>query len=316
MIEKLTPEQEARLPEYRDKWLKIGLSTERANRAEAEDGVRQAYTIQGLEPPKNFIWAESPMGGIVAQAYLLAGLPQPDDLLEALENPDPRTTKYLSDWFTAVIDQGWGVYYSSWFETMTMIGVTGLEKWAGLQKVAENAYWWWAFDDAAVLTDRPVEIHRDELNRLHSESGMAISFADGWGFHSWHGTRVPEWVITSPSVEKAMREPNTEIRRSALESLGWEAAIDQLVGEHGAELVGVADDPGNSPNMLELYSLPDTIYDEDVNVLLVVNGSPDRDGSIRRYGETVPASITDPVEAAAWQYGVSAEVYLQLARRT
>lgn len=316
MIENLTPEQEALLPVYRDKWLSIGLSTERANRAEAEDGVRLAYELQGLKAPERFIWAESPMGGIVAQAYLLAGLEQPENLLEAAENPHPDAKAHMSSWSSAVIDQGWSVYYSSWFDTMSMIGVTGTEQWAGLQKVAENAYWWWAFDDAAVLTERPTELHRDELNRLHSEDGMAIRFSDGWGFYSWHGTRVPEWVVLEPSVERAMKEPNTEIRRSALESLGWEAAIDQLVGEHGAELVGIAEDPGNAPNMLELYSLPDSIYEEDVNVLLVVNGSPDRDGSIRRYGETVPASITDPVEAAAWQYGVPTAVYRQLVRRT
>ncbi len=48
----------------------------------------------------------------------------------------------------------------------------------------------------------------------------------------------------------------------------------------------------------------------------MVNGSPDRDGQLRRYGETVPASITDPLSAAAWQYGVEPNVYAQLARRT
>ena len=35
MINKLTKEQENKLKEYRDKWLKIGLSTERINRPDA-----------------------------------------------------------------------------------------------------------------------------------------------------------------------------------------------------------------------------------------------------------------------------------------
>ncbi len=47
-IEKLTQEQEARFPEFVDKWLKIGLCTEPANRVEAEKGINMAYEIAGI----------------------------------------------------------------------------------------------------------------------------------------------------------------------------------------------------------------------------------------------------------------------------
>jgi hypothetical protein len=127
---------------------------------------------------------------------------------------------------------------------------------------------------------------------------------------------VPEWVISDPTVAAAIREPNSEIRRAAFERIGWSDAIGDLVREHGAELIGTSPDPGNAPNVLELYRLPKRIYEEPVNLLLMVNGSPDRSGAIRRYGETVPADITDPVAAAAWQYDVPPSVYAQLARRT
>jgi hypothetical protein len=48
----------------------------------------------------------------------------------------------------------------------------------------------------------------------------------------------------------------------------------------------------------------------------MTNGSPDRTGEIRRYAETVPASIHDPVAAAAWQYECPVDVYRALQRRT
>lgn len=60
MITELTPEQEARLPEFRDKWIKIGLSTEPANRPEAERGIRLAYECGGLKPPKEIVSCDSP----------------------------------------------------------------------------------------------------------------------------------------------------------------------------------------------------------------------------------------------------------------
>lgn len=119
-------------------------------------------------------------------------------------------------------------------------------------------------------------------------------------------------MITEPDVGRAIREPNSEVRRAAFERIGWADAVVEL----GLSPMATAPDPGNAPNMLELYALPEQIYEEPVNLLLMVNGSPDRSGAVRRYGETVPASITDPIAAASWQYGVAPEIYAQLARRT
>ncbi len=47
-IETLTESQKSKLPEYIEKWTKIGLSTEPANRQKAEEGVRMT-TLKVLE---------------------------------------------------------------------------------------------------------------------------------------------------------------------------------------------------------------------------------------------------------------------------
>lgn len=51
-IESLTPEQEARVPEFVDKWRKIGLCTEPADWNRAEKGIKQIYKDAGLKSPK------------------------------------------------------------------------------------------------------------------------------------------------------------------------------------------------------------------------------------------------------------------------
>ena len=57
--------------------------------------------------------------------------------------------------------------------------------------VARSAGWWWAFRDVAVLTERPIALHRDAAGRLHNPSGLAIEYSDGWGVYALHGVRVP-----------------------------------------------------------------------------------------------------------------------------
>lgn len=52
MLEKLTPEQEALIPVYRDKWKAIALSTEPINRQKATEAVKAAYAALGYEEPE------------------------------------------------------------------------------------------------------------------------------------------------------------------------------------------------------------------------------------------------------------------------
>lgn len=70
MLERLTPEQERLLSVVRDEWLRVGLSTEPADRAGAEAGVRLAYQTAGLPSPRAVIWLDSPLLGVVAAVML------------------------------------------------------------------------------------------------------------------------------------------------------------------------------------------------------------------------------------------------------
>ena len=222
---------------------------------------------------------------------------------------------------------GWGFAYNWatspwWLSYWTFFrDVAGLELegdlWERVTKseAASSAGYWWPFDDFVMVCDNPVELHVETAGgekRMHCETGPAISWADGYGIYMWHGVQVPAWVIHEPTVDRALKEPNSEVRRAALEHIGWPKVIAQL----GTKPIATCADPGNDPHELALYSLPEAFYDEPVNLLVMTNGSPDRSGEQRLYGETVPANIIDPLAAAAWQYGVAPDVYANLARRT
>ncbi|MEW2353832.1 DUF6745 domain-containing protein [Spirillospora sp. NPDC029432] len=176
---------------------------------------------------------------------------------------------------------------------------------------ARACRWWWPREDVCVVSEGPVTLRTEEWDgravRLHAGDGPAVRFADGFAVHAWHGAPVPAWVIDDPAAWRIDREGNVEVRRCAIERLGWDAYIDQA----GLRLLGTAPDPGNPGSELRLYDMR-----RDTRVLLAVNGSVERDGTRRRYGLTVPGHLTDPVAAAGWTYGLSAEQYSRLVRRT
>ncbi|MFG2052804.1 DUF6745 domain-containing protein [Micromonospora sp. NPDC048930] len=191
-----------------------------------------------------------------------------------------------------------------------------LDLWA---EVARSGGWWWPRERVCVLTERTTVTHTEAAPgalhgevRTHNRHGVAVGYADGWGGHSWHGTAVPGWVIHEPAVERIARERNVEVRRCAIEHLGWDAYLEQA----RLRLVAEAPDPGNPGCRLQLYDLPRRVWGAPARVLLAVNGSVERDGRRRRYGLTVPAHLDDPVAAAGWSYGLTGQQYALLLRRT
>ncbi|MEH2441909.1 DUF6745 domain-containing protein [Nostoc sp.] len=81
LIEKLTPEQEALIPVYREKWRAIALSTERIDREKAAEAVKIAYAAFGFEVAE-IIFCDSPYA-----AFSQIFLDKFDQLIQELEFP-------------------------------------------------------------------------------------------------------------------------------------------------------------------------------------------------------------------------------------
>ena len=55
---------------------------------------------------------------------------------------------------------------------------------------------WWPYTHAAILTDRPVEIHLNEQTLLHRGDGPAALYRDGTPVYAWSGTPLPaRWIL-------------------------------------------------------------------------------------------------------------------------
>ncbi|WP_394328991.1 DUF6745 domain-containing protein, partial [Mycobacterium avium] len=181
---------------------------------------------------------------------------------------------------------------------------------------AESAGYWWPNRDFVMVCDTPAVLHVEAAagqHRMHCETGPSVAWSDGWGLYTWHGTSVPRDLIeTGWDVERIMAERNAEVRRCAIEKMGW----DQFVLAAGLKLTDEADDPGNPGQILRLYDVPRKVLDWPVRVLVAHNATRERDGSRHTFGLTVPTDCRTAVSAAAWTFDLSEREYAQLARAT
>jgi len=216
----------------------------------------------------------------------------------------------------------WGAVYTSFFREVCDLELDG-DMWdraRAYEATVASACWWWPHSEFVMVSERPLHIRLELVgpdgwgsHRLHCDDGPAVVWPDGFGVWAWHGTRVPRDLIeTGWSVERILAEPNAEIRRCAIERIGW----DRFIADAHLGLVDECADPGNPGQTLALYDVPAQIFDEPVRVVLCTNGTPDRDGQRRRFGLTVPADIQTALAAAAWTYDIRPDEYALIERRT
>lgn len=183
----------------------------------------------------------------------------------------------------------------------------------------QNAHltrWWWPTRDFVMVCDRPDELHTEPVAdryQLHNNAGPAIRWADGWALHFWHGTRVPADLIEPGwDVERILAEPNTEIRRCAIERMGW----DRFATAAELQLLDQAPDPANPGQRLYLYDVPSQVLGQQTRVLVCTNATRENDGTRHRFGLTVPADCRTALAAAAWTFDVPEPDYAILVRAT
>jgi hypothetical protein len=203
-----------------------------------------------------------------------------------------------------------------------------------LKAVSENLGWWFAFDNAVILCDRPRLFNHDENGRLHSTRQAAVEYRDGWGIYAYHGVVVPKRVIMEPetiTVKEIREQANIEQRRVLIDQYGIQNYIEDSGGqmihkdefgelwleggvdvvrrrrtvEHAlmGRLTPVVQDLGEETRFLR--SQPSRgAQDEPIMMLHCFDRS-----STREYWIRVPPTMLSAHEAAAWTFNLSPEEY-------
>ncbi len=277
MLTSLTAEQEARFPEYVDKWLAIGLSTEDIDVEESLAALKDIYEQSDLTYPDKYEVYDSPFAAVKAMK----------------EKYDIDV--YPKDFIYGCHEAAALSFYDFFIEN-TDIQIT--DKIKPFMRLAKACGWVLMFDELVVLTQKPVSITWDTDKRLHAEDDFAIKFRDGTGIASWHGTRIPsEWIQDKSNItpDICLHWSNIEQRRSACEILGWANVLDQLNAET------IDEDEDDTIGKLVEVELPDAGKEKFLIATDPNTGNP--------VGLPVPSDMETARQANSWTYGMRGEEF-------
>jgi hypothetical protein len=181
------------------------------------------------------------------------------------------------------------------------------DKIMGLLELAGNIGWIIPHRRVCWMVDRHSVLATDDRGRLHNPKGPALKFSDGWSFYAWKGVRLPSWMIERPheiTAHRIDRERDPIVRRCMIEIM----TPERFIREGDAMLVA-EDETGL------LWSKIWTSWDAWAAVE-VANGTPEPDGTIKRYFLQVPPTVRTARQAVAWTYGLTELEYRALRQRT
>lgn len=228
-IEKLTDSQTAKLTEYRDKWIRIGLDTRPCNREQVEAMIPSIYEGKA-KCPSEVIWANSPY--------------------EAIKLVTSKYEITKEEAFNAFCygqhDANWLGFYEYFNEVLDLKEQTA--PIMPMVNFAKNIGWFMPFEEVFVAVERPCEVHLvangkayhivnqmpDEAiinGVLHCDGGMAVKYRDGEGLYRLNGVNVPMDIATvsgnklDPTM--MMKITNAEVRREFVRKVGMERIIEK-----------------------------------------------------------------------------------------
>jgi hypothetical protein len=210
MIENLTKEQEGKLEYYRDKWIKIGLSTESFSSEEATEIINH-FQVDILKRKKTEVVI----------------LDNPIETWYACCNGDKNIDfvyPYQDGSFYASVFSYYDFFLS---EDIVKIGAD-LKRKFNIWKATSKLGLIYPLEDICYVCKKPTQIRKQE-NGLHCETGMALEY-EGWGFHALNGVVVPKYLVETPSedldIEFFKKEQNSDVKAEFIRKYGVERMLD------------------------------------------------------------------------------------------
>lgn len=201
--------------------------------------------------------------------------------------------------------QPWGQQEASWiavyrfFQTLGVIyegkSLQLLHLW---EEVLRSCFWWWPFQGACFISDRPLRLILDPTYGFHCPDGSVVTFRDGWELYVWRGQCLPREIVMKPATLKTIGGcTNIEYQRVLIERYG----LERYVADIGAREVG----RDNLGVLLE-FKLAGEVMQQ---VVRVKNPTPGPDGEHRVYLLPLRGRFDSPTDAIGSTFGLMPGTY-------
>lgn len=210
----LTDEDRLMIPEVREKWIK-NITAIRLDKEKAVKAVEWLYKLINLPMPE-VVFATSPYAAVHKSHELRLKL-----------DPTAKLTDYAFLNNANISDYGWVAFY----DLLERSGISTPAVFAEYKSIYLPAgiYDAIAYDTVIIICDKPTEIYFDDLNRLHSSTGPAVAWADGYRQFYVHGREMPKEIFEAPITrEQFINETNMDVKGGMYEVLGQEGVMKLL----------------------------------------------------------------------------------------
>lgn len=216
MINKLTPKQASKIPEYYEKWKKIGFSTNRIDETKAKK-ILKKY-LKGFSTCTEIIFLDSPLACL-------------KEINRRAETPIPQYY-FLGYWSqSGNIAAGYCAFYDFLIETVTTPDKKTLTLWYLFKAFTEELHYIWTFPNLVLCSQRPIQL-LSKNNNLHCDGDAAVKYADGFSLYFLNGVFVPEWLVLTPrhklDTAAFATIQNAEVRREFVRKIGAEKLLADL----------------------------------------------------------------------------------------
>lgn len=260
MIEKLTKNQEAKMPEYANKWIQKGISKTFPSEKRVTEIISAFYRNAG-EPTPQIKIVNSP-----SEAVALA------------KKMGAANSEIQFAWMHH--DSG-SIGFYEFFRKET--DVKNIEA-TDLFVAGSELGWTLFFDEICIVSKKPIvhfevkneDIKTEQTSPLHRMDGPAIDYGkdDPCNVYAIGGVIVQAYVVENPekiTVSDIENESNAEVRRVKINQYGQ----SRYIQDSGSEIV-------NEDDFGVLYRKK-LNNDEDLMMVKVINSTQEPDGTFKDY---------------------------------